>query len=217
MKTFKQFLTEGKEFDKDEWLSYHNYTKNADGSIDILGDVKIAGRLDYELGHGNYSLTSLPFKFNKITGNFSCFGGNLTSLEGSPRWVGGNFDCSYNNLTTLEGGPEYVGGYFDCSRNKLTDLHGSPLTIKKHFISTYNLLRTINCTTKYVGGYFDCMCNDYLRSLDGLPEHIDTVIHLDGKFSLEDIAQAREKAKNRKYIRTLKYDDEIEGIGDIFD
>ena len=191
MKTFKQFITESIEFDKDAWLRDYKdiITINSDGTIDVNGNVNLAVR----------RLEKLPFKFGKVTGFFDCSHNNLTSLEGSPRFVGSNFDCYYNDLTTLEGGPEFVGGYFDCSKNGLTTLKGSP---------------------NWVGGYFDCILNK-LTSLDYLPEHIRNNIFAGKRFTKEEVEQAREKAiekaKQRKYTKTLSYDDEVEGMGDIFD
>jgi hypothetical protein len=61
-------------------------TENADGSIDVNGDVELS----------NYNLTDLPFKFNKVSGWFSCANNQLTSLEGAPKEVSGSFYC-YNN------------------------------------------------------------------------------------------------------------------------
>ena len=88
-----------------------NYTINADGSIDVDGDVGLFDR----------GLTELPLTFNKVTGYFDCSWNNLTSLKGCPRWIGGYFSCINNRLPSLEFSPEYVGGHFYCLWNKLTD------------------------------------------------------------------------------------------------
>jgi len=100
-----------------------NYTINADGSIDVDGDVNL-----YRCG-----LTKLPMKFNHVSGNFNCRWNQLTSLEGSPQSVGDNFNCSWNNLTTLVGTPQSVGGDFECSYNKLTTLEESPNNVGGSF------------------------------------------------------------------------------------
>ena len=86
----------------DEILS--RSTKNADGSIDVHGDVDL-----YRL-----NLKKIPLKFNKVSGYFDCSYNNLTSLEGAPKEVGGAFWCTNNQLTSLEGCPKEVGGDFIC-------------------------------------------------------------------------------------------------------
>jgi hypothetical protein len=88
-----------------------NYTINSDGSIDVNGDVDLAG----------FDLTELPLTFNKVNGYFNCSYNKLTTLEGCPKWIGGWFSCHDNQLTSLEFSPDYVGGYFSCIWNKLTD------------------------------------------------------------------------------------------------
>ena len=86
-----------------------NYTINADGSIDVIGDVFIG------------SIKELPLIFNDVSGDFDCSGGELTTLKGCPRWIGGSFNCDFNNLTSLEFSPNYVGGWFSCEYNDLID------------------------------------------------------------------------------------------------
>jgi hypothetical protein len=85
-----------------------NWVKNPDGSYDVKGDVNLA----YQ------HLNRLPYKFDKVSGNFDCSFNKLTSLKGSPEKVGGNFYCSYNQLTSLKGAPKEVGGGFYCHDNK---------------------------------------------------------------------------------------------------
>ena len=106
-----------REFNKEVWLRDHpKHTINADGTIDIDGIVSI------ELS----VITTLPFRFGRVTGSFYCSYNYLTSLEGSPVWVGGDFYCQQNCLTTLQYAPEYVGGNFICAANKLTSLEHMP-------------------------------------------------------------------------------------------
>src|SRR5271157_4926923 len=69
---------------KDEVPS--NWSKNADGSYDVNGDVNLSRQ----------DLLELPFRFGKVTGYFDCRNNQLTNLEGSPDSVGGDFYCSYN-------------------------------------------------------------------------------------------------------------------------
>ena len=93
-----------------------NYIINHDGYIDVNGKVD----LEKQLGN----IEKLPVKFGKVSGFFSCYRNNLTTLEGCPNYVGGDFLCYENKLTTLEYCPKYVGGGFSCSNNKLTTLKG---------------------------------------------------------------------------------------------
>ena len=93
-----------------------NYTINNDGTIDVDGDVDLSFSL----------LGEIPFKFNKVEGNFYCFRNKLKSLEGCPNYIGGAFNCSFNELISLKGCPEYVGGDFYCSYNQLVNLKESP-------------------------------------------------------------------------------------------
>ena len=83
-------------------------TKNADGSIDVDGDVDLF----------NLNLKKLPLKFNRVNGNFDCYKNQLTSLEGAPNAVGGDFYCSFNQLISLEGVPKKVGRDFWIGYNK---------------------------------------------------------------------------------------------------
>jgi hypothetical protein len=87
----------------------YNWTKNHDGSYDVKGNVNLS----------NQGLTKLPWKFNKVTGNFYCGYNKLTSLDGAPQTVGGGFYCSFNELTSLDGAPQTVGGDFWCNNNKV--------------------------------------------------------------------------------------------------
>ena len=70
-----------------------NYTINADGSIDVDGDVDLSYR----------KLEKLPLKFGNVGDYFYCNNNRLTSLEGCPKSVGGDFSCHDNNIETFEG------------------------------------------------------------------------------------------------------------------
>ena len=100
-----------------------NYTINSDGSIDVDGDVRLE----------NEGLTKLPLKFGEVTGDFSCHGNKLITLEGAPQSLVRSFYCHSNQLTSLEGGPREVGAYFDCGDNQLTSLEGAPLSVGGYF------------------------------------------------------------------------------------
>lgn len=118
------------------------FTINEDGTIDIDGDVKF-----YEI-----SLSKLPFKFGKVSGNFELiYIEGLISLDGCPREVGGNFECYSCNLTSLKGGPDEVGGNFVCRNNELTSLEYCPSEVGGNFYCENNKLTDIDISTNIVG------------------------------------------------------------------
>ncbi len=145
-----------------------NYTINSDGSIDVNGNVDLSMKY----------LTSLPLKFNRVTGNFKCIGlywesnAKLTTLEGSPRIVGGDFLCSQNQLTSLEGAPEEVGGNFQCIYNELTSLQGAPKKVGGDFYCEYNRLTSLEGAPDEVN-FFNCS-NNQLKSLQGAPRKVNS-------------------------------------------
>ena len=89
-----------------------NYSINPDFSIDVEGSVYLS----------HLNLTSLPLRFSRVGGDFSCSANQLTTLEGSPREVGGYFSCYSNHLTTLDGCYREIGGGFDCSNNPVYEI-----------------------------------------------------------------------------------------------
>ena len=115
-----------------------SYTILDDGSIDVLGDVRL----------GSLELTELPLKFNKVSGNFYCHSNKLTTLEGCPEWIGGNFYCGYNKLTSLEGGPKIVEMSYDCMNNNLTTLKGCPEKVGSAFHTGSNKLTEVDFCPK---------------------------------------------------------------------
>jgi hypothetical protein len=106
------------------------YTRGTWSVNPATGLVDVQGSFDCS-GHGLKSLTGI--KFGTVTGGFSCYDNQLTTLEGAPLTVGGTFSCWGNQLTTLEGAPRTVGGTFDCSVNQLTTLEGAPRTVGDKF------------------------------------------------------------------------------------
>ena len=95
--------------DIDKWIQNLKGIRNADGTIDVKGDVNL-----YKWN----KISELPIQFGKVTGNFFCWGIGLTSLKGSPKVVGGHFTCNGNQLTSLKNAPKVVGGNFSCENNK---------------------------------------------------------------------------------------------------
>ena len=131
IKKFQEYFKEAISFPTSEdqiielckKYNIRNYSINPDLSIDVEGSVDLS----------DLKLKSLPLRFSRVGGHFSCCFDQLTTLEGSPREVVRTFNCSYNNLTTLEGGPREVGGYFDCTSNRLTTLEGGPREVRGGF------------------------------------------------------------------------------------
>jgi len=142
-------------------LGIKNYKINEDLSVDVNGDADINEK----------KLKTIPIKFGKIDGNFSCHNNNLTSLQGAPASVGGGFDCRYNNLTSLQGAPASVGGGFDCRYNNLTSLQGAPASVGGGFYCSSNNLTSLQGAPASVGGGFYCSSNN-LTSLQGAPESV---------------------------------------------
>lgn len=144
-----------------------NYTINADGSIDVDGDVDI----------GTHGLTELPLKFNIVTGNFKIEDNYLTSLYGCPKKVGGNFDCHKNSLTTLEFSPTEVGGHYSCHHNSLVSLVGCPKYINGNFYCFVNFLTNLKDAPIEVNG--DCLLNNnQLINLENAPTSIGGYMHI---------------------------------------
>ena len=95
-------------------LSNCAITKNNDGTIDVIGNLKVKFPIEY-----------LP-KIRNLIGNFNCNNNQyITSLIGTPKHVSGNFYCNNcNSLTTLEGAPQTIGGNFFCAEcNKLSSIN----------------------------------------------------------------------------------------------
>ena len=150
------------------------YTINDDGSIDVDGAVNLSNR----------NLTKIPFKFRNVSGNFSCYDNQLTSLKGSPNIVGVGFYCSNNQLTTLKGAPNIVGGVFYCPYNQLTSLEGAPNT---------------------VGGNFSCYDNPNLP----YSELFKIVDNVKGNICYSSLYTPEDKIRRDRDIKETLKDDEL--------
>jgi len=139
------------------------------GLVDILGSFNFVNK-------GEKSFFGV--KFGNVTGNFSCIGNKLQSLEGAPKKVDGNFDCNQNKLQSLEGSPQEVGGYFNCIHNELQSLEGAPQEVGGEFLCYSNNLKSLAGAPEEVNGKFDCSYNQ-LQSLEGGPKEVN------GKFDCE--------------------------------
>jgi hypothetical protein len=144
-----------------DYYKIKNYTINADGTVDVDGDVVLLAK----------GFTELPIRFNKVSGKFTCNNNKLTTLYGCPIEVGGDFGCNKSSLTSLKFGPQKVGGYYSCPSNRLTSFEYAPTEIGGHFNAYRNRVTSlVGCPTK-VGGYFD-VHNNKLTSLEGAPKEI---------------------------------------------
>lgn len=127
--SIKEPLYFGVEKDKERWMKWFNMRKykfqvHEDGSVSTKSDIEFISQRLYG---------KLPFKFNKVEGNFICINCGIKTLEGAPRYVGGNFSCAHNQLTSLKDSPNYVGGWFNGYGNKFVSLEGAPEVVKEEF------------------------------------------------------------------------------------
>lgn len=136
----------------DKLIENNKMVKNEDGTYDANADIN--------LRHMNLtSLEDLPYKLNKIDGDFFCANNKLTNLKGFPKTPYKDIMCSNNLLTTLEGCPEIIYGDFYCSGNQLTSLEGCPKKIYGDFYCSGNMQNefteeNIRKICKVIGGVY---------------------------------------------------------------
>ncbi len=144
LKSYKLFENNLELKNKLAEYGIENYTINSDGSIDVNGDVDLSDK----------NLTKIPFKFNKVSGDFYCHNNQLKSLYGCPIEVGGYFGCDNNKLTSLEYCPVEIGGDFNCFDNLLTSLEGAPAEIGGDFNCIDNKLTELDCASNIKGDIY---------------------------------------------------------------
>lgn len=129
------------------------------------------------------SLDFLPFKLEKVLGDFKFANSELTSLENFPlkvsgtvdiqksfklkslkgcsQIINGNFNCtSCTSLISLEGGPKQVNGCYICNDTAISDLKGAPKEIRNgYFECSFNTLTSLEGIPSYIGGHFFCYHN----------------------------------------------------------
>lgn len=187
-----------------------NYTINSNGTIDVLGEVRLV----------KISMQELPISFRYVTGDFIIGINRLTTLKGCPSVVGGEFNCSCNELTTLEYAPEKVGGHFVCSDNKLKTLQHSPVEITGKYDCNANSITDLVGCPKKVGGDFKCGFNN-ITSLDGISATIggelnlrscrklvstysgNIDLELDGDFIMIGTKMSHDIQRNEKHINII--------------
>ena len=178
-----------------------NWIERDDGSIDVIGDVELD---DSVLENG-----MIPWKFNKVHGNFSLVKcktlvsykncpvevlGNFRaspkspaiSLVGCPEFVGKDFDCDgCMNLRSFRGSPERVGGRCIFSHCNVTDLEGSPRVVGSFYCSYCKKLESLEGGPNVVHGDFVATFCKSLLSLRGLTDNVHGKMDFTG--SLLDI------------------------------
>ncbi len=82
-------------------LGLKNFTINKDMTVSVNGDVFIPNTLE-----------ALPFKFDKVSGDFYAAYSLLTDMTNMPNEVGGSFNISYSKIGEIEGMPRKIGGDF---------------------------------------------------------------------------------------------------------
>lgn len=201
----------------DQWCKFfdlENYTINADGTVDVDGDVRLSVYMEQGVFQDLFiELTKLPIKFGTVTGCFLCEGTQITTLEGFPKIVlddfmicgnrnlqnliggpirvDGQYDCIDCNLTSLEGAPKRVEGEFWCSGNNLTDLKHSPSFVKSFDCSDMTTLTSLVGSPREVKNFFDFE-NTSVSNFDGAPERIGGRLSFEGCVFLKDPNGLRE-------------------------
>jgi hypothetical protein len=94
---------------------------------EISQDGKINAKTNVYFG-GKKMGSIKDLNFGHVEGNFSIWGNDLTSLEGSPETISGDFDAENNRLDSLVGGPKKVGGDYVIGELNwsLLSLEGAP-------------------------------------------------------------------------------------------
>ena len=170
IKNYREYLNEsaGVDLTQEQKIWLDKFTKgrwqvnSQTGLVDVEGSFACSKQgLDSFKG----------VRFGRVSGYFSCWGNDLTSIEGAPQSVGDFFYCFDNNLTSLVGAPQSVCGSFDCGSNKLTSLEGAPQGVGGGFDCSSNKLTSLVGAPGSVEGYFRCYDNK-LTSLEGAPQGV---------------------------------------------
>jgi hypothetical protein len=151
----------------EQWLRANKIDKfqiNVDSSIDVNGHVDLRDK----------QLTSIPVRFNNVSGNFNVSRNVLSSLDGAPKYVGGWFFCAENELTSLSGAPEVVKGSFGCSNNKIQSLEGAPINVGGYFDCEHNNLTSLQHSPRKIGGSLHC-CSNPIENLGDIDTEIGGV------------------------------------------
>lgn len=156
----------------DKWLTTF-CERDVINKIEIIEDdvVDVYGNIRFRTS-GAPRITSFPFKFGRISGNFVCKGLTINTAEHFPDYVAGEFNISDNQLTFLSGCPNYVGSSFLASNNQLTSLIGSPVSVGGVFDVDHNMLTNFEGMPETIENAVFARWNQ-LTSLKGLPNSVD--------------------------------------------
>ena len=185
------------------WLTTHgvsSYTINSDGSVDVNGDLDLAG----------CRYNKLPVKFNKVTGDIHITKSSLKTLEGLPKVIEGDFELYGVDLDNLANGPSLVkgslnleqakigswtgssirevGGNLNLSSCKSSELKGMPDKVGGDFIVTSGTLATLTGMPAVVGGSVELSDCRNLTSLSGIANTIGKDLWLSRCGNLKSIA-----------------------------
>jgi hypothetical protein len=95
----------------DDYGVYH-YKINKDLTIDVNGHTLL----------NHKGLTHLPYKFNRVLGDFSVSNSSITSLKNSPNFVGQDFNCSDTEITNLNFISHHIEGSIYCTTPTLKNI-----------------------------------------------------------------------------------------------
>ena len=168
-----------------EFVNRKDVRTNPDGSWDVDGDVYIGG----------YGLDELPFKFNRVGGNFNCRYNLLKDMRNVPRIIGGSFNIECNLIESLIDGPVVVGGIYNCSVNPLTSLEHIPREIKEHLFCIDCKLTSLKHCPDVVGMDFLCHGNP----ITTFPELL--TVKVGGRWGLDE---EQKKAAGDQWVEFVK-------------
>jgi hypothetical protein len=134
-------------------------TINADGSVDVNGNVKIPKACKH-----------IPVQFRNVSGHFMCNNTRITSLQGVPQQVGSDFFCHGTQITSLQYAPQSVGGDFNCDNTKITSLQYAPQQVGG-FYCFNTKITSLQYAPQHVGGNFYCH-NTKITSLRYAPQQV---------------------------------------------
>jgi hypothetical protein len=183
-----------------------NFTINKDLTVDVEGDVVI---VKSTMSGYDY----LPFKFGKVTGNFSIDVPTLTTLEGCPNVVTqGAFNVFNSRIKNLKGMPKQASYVKISNASELTSLEGFPedaiiktieISIcpnlasvkgipKSATVSNFNFtdcanLQSLEGLPNMIAGFLNLRNSSALKSLRGAPSEISDYLQLTGCFDLENL------------------------------
>ena len=163
MKTFKQFLSESKDYltTAEDISAYLLNTWGYEaGDFTVNEDLTVDFKTGFSTEYGSHGdctkLTHLPFKMRSVGGDLKLIAtSNLESISELPKDLPWSFQVSSSKLTTLTGGPETVGiGVYLYNHPDLLSLEGFPRNkdkpLEKIMLSNLDKVHSLHgiCDTK---------------------------------------------------------------------